>query len=85
MPADPAWRAFTVEFFKYLSAGSPADPSRLPIESVATRLMPGGLDRVVPDAFTLLGSGVQPRTGGDVEPWMKPISGEKLVYRVASE
>jgi hypothetical protein len=85
MPADPTWRAFSVEFFRFLSAGSPANPSRFPIESVPIRLMPGGLDRIVPDAFTLLGTGVQQRTGVDGEPWMKPISGEKLVYRVASE
>ena len=85
MPADPAWRAFSVEFFKYLSAGSPTDPSRFPINPVPIRLMPGGLDRIFADAFTLLRTGGQRQTGVDVEPWMKPISGEKLVYRIASE
>jgi hypothetical protein len=84
IPADLAWRAFSVEFFKFLSAGSLTNPSRFPIEPVPIRLMPGGLDRIVPDAFTLLGTGM-PETrkaaAGD-EPWMKPISGEKLVYRL---
>lgn len=52
--------------------------------------MPGGLERIVPDAFTLIGSGKvadrvlrEPEFGS--EPWMKPISAEKLVYRVVSE
>lgn len=49
--------------------------------------MPGGLERIVPDAFALLGSGkVMDREvdekGPKSEPWMKPISGEKLVYRI---
>lgn len=48
--------------------------------------MPGGLDRIVPDAFTLLGTGLpETRKAVGGEPWMKPISGEKVVYRVASE
>lgn len=47
--------------------------------------MPGGLEKIVPDAFALLGSGkVVDRDvdgkGYRSEPWMKPISGEKLVY-----
>lgn len=86
IPANPEWRAFSVEFFKFLSAGSPIDPSHFPIEPIPVRLMPGGLDRIVPDAFTLLGTGLpETRKAVGGEPWMKPISGEKVVYRVASE
>lgn len=48
------------------------------------RIMPGGFERVVPDGFTLLGSGsVSQRSnvkGG--EEHMRPISAEKLVYQV---
>jgi hypothetical protein len=85
-PADPSWRTFSVEFFKFLSAGSSTDPYHFPIEPVPIRLMPGGLDRIVPDAFALLGTGM-PETCKVIgaEPWMKPISGKKLVYRVVGE
>ncbi|KAG5642720.1 hypothetical protein DXG03_002296 [Asterophora parasitica] len=81
IPASSSWRAFTVEFFKFLSAGSPVDPSLFPIEPVPPRLMPGGLEAVVPDAFPLLGSGkVIDRNHEGSEPWLQPISAEKLVY-----
>jgi len=83
LPVYPSWTALSVEFFKFLSAGSPTNPSRFPIEPIATRLMPGGLERVVPDGFSLLGSGkVGDRKHGGNEPWLKPISGEKLVYHI---
>ncbi len=83
IPASPSWRALTVEFFKFLSSASPTDRSRFPIEPIPTRLMPGGLERIVPDAIALLGSGkVVDRIHVGNEPWLKPISGEKLVYHV---
>ena len=47
--------------------------------------MPGGLERVPLDGFVLLGGGdIQSRSGKkeDLEEHMRPISGEKLVYRV---
>lgn len=46
--------------------------------------MPGGLERVVPDGFALLGSGsVSQRTKlARNEDYMRPISGEKLVYKI---
>lgn len=74
-------------FFKYLSAGSPEDPSKFPISPNPVRIMPGNLERIVEDGFKLLGSGkVNERhlnLGGDggLE-WMRPISGEKLVYNI---
>jgi hypothetical protein len=52
--------------------------------------MPGGLERIVPDAFSLLSGMVSERSGppangeeqerGGFEEHMRPISGEKLVY-----
>jgi hypothetical protein len=52
--------------------------------------MPGGLERIVPDAFSLLSGMVSDRSGppangegkegGGVEEHVRPISGEKLVY-----
>lgn len=47
------------------------------------RLMPGGLERVVPDGFELLGSvqvSARSADSGRTETWMRPVSGEKLVY-----
>lgn len=86
IPVIPPWRAFSVEFFKFLSSGSPSDPLHFPINPVPIRLMPGGLDRIIPDAFTLLGTGMpETRKVVGAEPWMKPVSGEKLVYRVAND
>ena len=81
MPADPAWRAFTVAFYKWLST---ANSDHFPIAPNPVRLMPGGLDRVVADGFSLLGSGklVERNAVGGSEPWMRPISGEKLVYHL---
>ena len=74
--ASPEARAFAVAFYKWLSEGSKlvANP---------VRLMPGGLEKIVPDAFALLGSGsMQDRAQARDEPWMKPLSAEKMVYRI---
>lgn len=52
--------------------------------------MPGGLERIVPDAFVLMGSGkVADRVSSSSlevpgsREWMNPISAEKLVYRIS--
>jgi hypothetical protein len=47
--------------------------------------MPGGLNRVVEDAFTLIGSGKVVDRGTearDTREWMRPIFAEKLIYRI---
>lgn len=76
-PASPEARAFAVAFYKWLSEGGKK------LEANPIRLMPGGLERVVPDGFALLGSGMmEDRERGREEEWMRPISAEKLVYRV---
>ncbi|TCD60170.1 hypothetical protein EIP91_010617 [Steccherinum ochraceum] len=86
LPANPQWREFTVAFFKWLS--SPKD--RFTISPNPVRLMPGGLERIVQDGFRLLSTPetnfigerpVEPEAHG-AEPWLKPVSGEKLVYRI---
>jgi hypothetical protein len=46
--------------------------------------MPGGLEKVVPDGFALLGSGSvseRAKLARDEE-YMRPISAEKLVYTI---
>ena len=78
IPASTQARSFTVAFYNWLS-----DVGRL--EANPIRLMPGGLDRVVPDGFALLGTGsMGDRAKSRPEPYMKPISAEKLVYRIES-
>lgn len=75
-----------MELYNYWTQGA-VEGQKL-TEAVPVRLMPGGLDRIVPDAFLLLSSGVFPSavTGGErearTEEHMKPVSGEKLVYSI---
>lgn len=86
LPASPSWREFSVQFFKFLSNGHPQDPSTFPIPANPVRLMPGGLERIVPDGFVLIGSVKVVDRVSSLEQdraWMNPISAEKLVYRIS--
>jgi hypothetical protein len=73
-----------VAFYGWLSAGHTSKTLKLPIAPNPVRLMPGGLERVPLDGFVLLGGGdMLSRTSAQrEEEYMRPISGEKLVYRV---
>ncbi|CAI6088193.1 unnamed protein product [Clonostachys chloroleuca] len=76
VPVSEDARRFAASFYRWLSSGAPVTPNPV-------RLMPGGLDKIVPDGFALLGSGsMEDRQRRRTEAWMKPISGEKLVYRI---
>ncbi|KAI0121275.1 chaperonin 10-like protein [Xylariales sp. AK1849] len=76
VPVSCQARAFAVAFYKWLSEGHKLAANPL-------RLMPGGLGKIVSDGFSLLGSGsMGDRQQNRIEPWMKPISAEKLVYKV---
>lgn len=47
------------------------------------RLTPGKLDKIAEERFALLGVGtMEDRQRRRTEAWMKPISGEKLVYHI---
>ncbi|KAG6865014.1 hypothetical protein C0991_005656 [Blastosporella zonata] len=77
IPASDEWRAFTVEFYNYLSA----DPHRFPITHITPRIMPDGLHGIVPLAFPLLGEDlVIERNYAGPADYLKPISAEKLVF-----
>ncbi|KAG7439034.1 GroES-like protein, partial [Guyanagaster necrorhizus] len=85
LPESPEWRAFTVAFFSFLGR----DGKNLPIHPNPVRAMPGGLESIVTEGFALLGSSkVADREKNAVQssskPWMKPISGEKLIYHLTS-
>jgi NADPH:quinone reductase-like Zn-dependent oxidoreductase len=76
LPASESRREFTVAFYRWLSGGGK-------VQANPIRFMPGGLAKVVEDGFVLLGSGsMGDRAHGRKEEWMKPISGEKMVYRI---
>ncbi|KAM0207194.1 hypothetical protein ACHAPA_009636 [Fusarium lateritium] len=74
--------AFAKEFYKFLS--EPLPSGRAQLEPNPVRLVPGGLNKVIPDGFALLGSGsVSERANlARDEEYMCPISAEKLVYTI---
>ncbi|KXN83261.1 Zinc-type alcohol dehydrogenase-like protein C2E1P3.01 [Leucoagaricus sp. SymC.cos] len=81
LESPPAHRQQAVDF-KFLSAGSPCDKSKLPIEPNPVRLMPGGLAEVAKNGFELPGSDLvnERMKSFRSESYMKPIFAEKLVY-----
>ncbi|KAH8128205.1 hypothetical protein ACSS6W_010990 [Trichoderma asperelloides] len=84
-PANPEARVFATKFFNFLSTA--AADGKVKLAPNPVRLMPGGLERIVPDGFTLLGSGLvskRPDTSR-TEDYMRPISGEKIVYKISSK
>ncbi|KAH7357378.1 chaperonin 10-like protein [Pyrenochaeta sp. MPI-SDFR-AT-0127] len=75
---SPVARSFAVAFYKYLGETLGSEIKPTPI-----RLMPGGWDKVVEDGFQLLGAGgMGDRQVKRTEEWMRPVSAEKLVYRI---
>ncbi|AEO67827.1 uncharacterized protein THITE_2116936 [Thermothielavioides terrestris NRRL 8126] len=75
VPAPAEARRFAASFYSWLSGGGRLEPNPI-------RLMPGGLDRVVPDGFSLLGTGRVSDRQRDGTDWLRPISAEKLVYKI---
>ncbi|EXK30565.1 hypothetical protein FOXG_16490 [Fusarium oxysporum f. sp. lycopersici 4287] len=80
--ANPDAHAFAKEFYNFLS--KPLPSGRAQLEPNPVRLMPGGLERVVQDGFRLLGTGLVSGRSKIERPeeYMRPISAEKLVYRL---
>ena len=68
-------RKFAVAFYQWLSSGGK-------LQGNPVRKMPGGLDKIAQDGFMLLGSRAMEdrRVKDRDEPWMTPVSAEKLVY-----
>jgi NADPH:quinone reductase-like Zn-dependent oxidoreductase len=76
---SPAARSFAVAFYKWLDGAMGSELVPVPV-----RLMPGGLEKVVDDGFRVLGAGkMEDREISRQEEWMRPVSAEKLVYRVS--
>ncbi|KAF2670143.1 GroES-like protein [Microthyrium microscopicum] len=75
IPESPKAREFAVAFYRWLEEGK--------LKANPVRLMPGGLERIVEDGYVLLGPGsMSLRDQSRTEEWMKPVSAEKLVYRI---
>lgn len=74
-------REFTRAIYEWLSTAGEDGKGRLVANPI--RHMPGGLEKVVEDGFALLGGGsMGDRRVERGEEWMRPISGEKMVYRI---
>lgn len=78
LPESKPARDFAVAFYKWLS-----EDGKLLANPI--RLMPGSLEKIMDDGLRLLGSGkMEDREVNRTEEWMKPVSAEKLVYRLNS-
>jgi hypothetical protein len=77
-----------VKFFEWLSSGVHDGTGKVVLQPNPARKMPGGIERIVPDAFSLLSGLVSVRSAAGkekeegLEEHMRPVSGEKLVYSV---
>ena len=83
LPANANARSFAAAFFKYV--GQESTPGSSLLQSVPVRLMPGGMDRIIPDGFSVLrNSPMISKTGPDTkdEHHLRPVSMEKLVYKI---
>ena len=77
LPASKEARAFAVGFYRWLSEGRKLEPNPV-------RIMPGGLEAIVEDGLRLLGSGtMEERRNQSDKDRMRPLSAEKMVYRIA--
>ena len=79
LPASSKARGFAVAFYNWLSEGGRLEPNPI-------RDMPGGLESIVEDGLRLLGSGTMgDRDARSEKAWMRPLSAEKMVYRLVVE
>ncbi|KAF5660759.1 ToxD-like protein [Fusarium denticulatum] len=83
IPANPDAHAYAKDFYKFLSKPLPSGSAQ--VEPNPVRMMPGGFERVVQDGFSILGTGlISERSKIErTEEYVRPISGEKLVYSVS--
>ncbi|KAM0281760.1 hypothetical protein ACHAO9_010603 [Fusarium lateritium] len=82
VPANSEAHSFAKEIYHFIS--KPLPSGRAQLEPNPVRLMPGGLNKVIPNGFALLGSGSVSERVNSVrdEEYMRPISAEKLVYTI---
>ena len=82
LPANAQARAFAAALYTYLGSGPESKNARLHPNPV--RVMPGGLEKIPLEGFGLLSKSFKPDRyeHGDSQDYLRPISGEKLVYTI---
>lgn len=83
LPANQEAREFAAAFFKFIGRGATSDVNVL--QSVPIRLMPGGIEKIVSDGFSVLRqSSLVSKDGSrrSMEAYLQPVSAEKLVYKI---
>ncbi|KAK1147829.1 hypothetical protein N8T08_000342 [Aspergillus melleus] len=83
LPANPEARNFAAAFFEFI--GQEQNSGFKLLESVPVRLMPGGMDQIISDGFSVIrNSPLVSRNGANrkEDAHLRPISMEKLVYRI---
>ncbi|KAH8589151.1 hypothetical protein B0O99DRAFT_637364 [Bisporella sp. PMI_857] len=84
LPANPKAHMFAKRFFEYLGSDAASGQAKLVPNPV--RYMPGGLEKIASEGFALLGSkmSVGKFSESQERDYLRPISGEKIVYYVVS-
>ncbi|KAH7161885.1 chaperonin 10-like protein [Dactylonectria macrodidyma] len=80
IPADPEARKFAVEYYNFLGSGRESD--KVLLQPNPTRQMPGGLESIIPEGFTLIGPTKVEQSGESQKVHLRPVSGEKIVYSI---
>lgn len=83
IPANGNARAFATAFYQYLGSGVGTGEIRLHPNPV--RLLPGGLNGIPVDGFALLSGSfkAERQDQNQNKPYLRPISGEKIVHIIA--
>ncbi|KAL8835549.1 MAG: hypothetical protein Q9170_003282 [Blastenia crenularia] len=80
LPANRKARSFATAYYKWLSSANGT------LKANPLREMPGGLEGIIDDGFALLGSGSMGEPGvKGKKSWVKPLSGEKMVYNMSGK
>ncbi|OJJ08325.1 hypothetical protein ASPVEDRAFT_47489 [Aspergillus versicolor CBS 583.65] len=82
IPANAEARAFAAAFYQYLGSG--VGTAQIKLHPSPVRVMPGGLEKIPTDGFALLSGSFKRDSEGqkDHDDHLRPISGEKIVYKL---
>ncbi|KAH7000668.1 chaperonin 10-like protein [Ilyonectria destructans] len=83
LPANQEAREFAAAFFKFIGQGAASDFNVL--QSVPIRVMPGGIEKIASDGFSVLRQSSLVSSDGlrrSMEAYLRPVSAEKLVYKI---
>jgi hypothetical protein len=82
IPANAEARAFAAAFYQYLGSG--VGTAQIKLHPTPVRVMPGGLEKIPTDGFALLSGSFKPegQVQKDYDDSLRPISGEKILYKL---